>query len=46
MDWSTFYLAVSAAATLMGLLFIAIQFNIDVFAAEPTNRWRGNGNRL
>ncbi len=40
-DYSSFYLASSgAAATLLGLLFIAIQFNIDVFATDPTNRWR------
>ncbi len=40
-DYSSFYLASSgAAATLLGLLFIAIQFNIDAFATDPTNRWR------
>jgi hypothetical protein len=41
MDWSSFYLAASAAAaTLIGLLFIAVQFNLDLFANEPGNRWR------
>lgn len=38
MSDSTFYLATcGAAATLVGLLFIAVQFNMDVF--EPGNRW-------
>ncbi len=38
MDDSTFYLATcGAAATLVGLLFIAVQFNIDVL--QPGNRW-------
>ncbi len=41
MDWSSFYLAASAAAaTLIGLLFIAVQFNIEAFASDPGNRWR------
>jgi len=41
MDWNTFYLAIcGAAATLMGLLFVAIQFNIDIFASDVSNRWR------
>ncbi len=39
--YSTFFLAATgAAATLLGLLFIAIQFNIDTFARDPSNRWR------
>ncbi|HMA38180.1 MAG TPA: hypothetical protein VKY74_27275 [Chloroflexia bacterium] len=41
MDWTNFYLgAAGAAATLVGLLFIAVQFNIDAFVLEPGNRWR------
>jgi hypothetical protein len=41
MDWSSFYLAAAAAAaTLIGLLFIAVQFNIEAFASDPGNRWR------
>ncbi len=40
-DWSTFYLATGgAAATLLGLLFIAVQFNIDTFVLDPGNKWR------
>jgi len=41
MDWNNFYLATAgAAATLIGLLFIAVQFNIDAFVDDPSNRWR------
>lgn len=41
MDWNSFYLgALGASATLMGLLFIAIQLNLDILAADPSNRWR------
>ena len=40
-DFSSFYIAASgAAATLLGLLFIAIQFNIDAFSDDATDRWR------
>ncbi len=40
-DWSSFYLAIAgAAATLLGLLFIAVQFNIETLTADPSNRWR------
>ncbi len=40
-DWSSFYLAIAAAAaTLLGLLFIAVQFNIETLASDPSNRWR------
>jgi uncharacterized membrane protein len=40
-DFSTFYMVSSAAAaTLIGLLFIAIQFNIGEFADDPSNPWR------
>ncbi len=40
-DRSTFYLATGgAAATLLGLLFIAVQFNIDTFVLDPGNKWR------
>jgi hypothetical protein len=41
MDLNPFYLGAStAAATLLGLLFIAVQFNLESFAAESDNRWR------
>ncbi len=41
MDWSNFYLATAgASATLIGLLFIAVQFNIDAFTDDPQDRWR------
>ena len=40
-DLTTFYLGAStAAATLLGLLFIAVQFNLESFAAEADDRWR------
>lgn len=40
-DFSSFNMAASsAAATLLGLLFIAIQFNIDAFADDLSDRWR------
>ncbi len=40
-DWSSFYVAIAgAAATLLGLLFIAVQFNIETLTADPSNRWR------
>ncbi len=39
MDDSTFFLATcGAAATLVGLLFVAVQFNIDVL--QPGSRWQ------
>ncbi len=42
MDWTSFNLAAAAAAaTLVGLLFIAVQFNTDALAQDPGNRWRG-----
>ncbi len=41
MDFTNFYLAsAAAAATLLGLLFVAIQINLDTFARDPDNRWR------
>lgn len=44
MDFTNFYLgAATAAATLVGLLFIAIQINLDTFSREPDNRWRAVG---
>lgn len=44
MDFTNFYLGAStAAATLVGLLFIAMQINLDTFAREPGNRWRAVG---
>ena len=40
-DWTTFYVAVvGAAATLAGLLFVAIQINLETLVADPGNRWR------
>ncbi len=41
MNWTTFYVATAAgSATLLGLLFVAIQINIDTLAKDPQNRWR------
>ena len=41
MDWTSFFIAsAGAAATLVGLLFIAVQFNIDEFKQARGNRWR------
>ncbi len=41
MDWSTFYaVSAGAAATLLGLLFVAIQINIGPLTADPASRWR------
>jgi hypothetical protein len=40
MDWTSFYTSTAgASATLMGLLFIGVQFNIDLFLDDVTNRW-------
>ena len=42
MDWTIFYGATAgAAATLIGLLFIAIQLHIDTLSSDPNySRWR------
>jgi hypothetical protein len=41
MDWTSFYLGTAgAAATLMGLLFIGVQFRLGAFTDEPVSRWR------
>src|SRR5947209_16297516 len=40
MDWTSFYMATAgASATLVGLLFIGVQFNIDLFIGDLGNRW-------
>ncbi len=40
MDWSPFYTAMAgASATLLGLLFVAVQFNIDAITTATGNRW-------
>jgi len=40
MDWTAFYAtSAGASATLVGLLFIGVQFNIDLFIGDPTNKW-------
>lgn len=40
MDFKDFYLgAATAAATLIGLLFVAIQFNLETIRADRTGRW-------
>lgn len=40
-DWTTFYVAVAGAgATLAGLLFVAIQINLEMLVADLGNRWR------
>jgi len=44
MDFTNFYEgAASAAPAWVGLLFIAIQINLDTFSREPDNRRRGIG---
>ncbi len=41
MDWTTFYLGTAgAAATLMGLLFIGVQFRLGELRNEPVGRWK------
>jgi hypothetical protein len=40
MDWTTFFVvSAGASATLVGLLFIGVQINVERFAAEPKNAW-------
>jgi hypothetical protein len=40
MDWTSFYVTTAgASATLVGLLFVGVQFNIDLFLDDQTNRW-------
>lgn len=40
MDWTSFYMAsAGASATLVGLLFIGVQFNIEHFMGDPSDRW-------
>jgi H+/Cl- antiporter ClcA len=39
-EWTPFFLGMSAAsATLAGLLFVGIQFNIDTLVTNPGSRW-------
>jgi len=41
MDWTTFYLGTAgAAATLMGLLFIGVQFRLGELRNGPVGRWK------
>ncbi len=41
MDWTNFFIATAgASATLLGLLFVAIQLNMEALAADPQSRWR------
>ena len=41
MDWTVFYGAgAGASATLLGLLFVAIQLNVEAVAGDRRNRWR------
>ena len=41
MDWTIFYAAgAGASATLLGLLFVAIQLNMDAVTGARSNRWR------
>lgn len=41
MEWTTFYAATAgASATLLGLLFVAIQLHIDSLSGDPLSRWR------
>ncbi len=40
MDWITFYLGTAgASATLMGLLFIGVQFRLSVRTNDPISHW-------
>jgi hypothetical protein len=40
MDWTSFYMVTAgASATLVGLLFIGVQFNIELFVVDLSNRW-------
>src|SRR5438876_393262 len=39
-DWTPFFVGMSAAAaTLAGLLFLGVQFNIDELVSNPGSRW-------
>jgi hypothetical protein len=41
MDWTTFYLGTAgAAATLIGLLFVGVQFRLSTLRDDPASRWR------
>lgn len=41
MDWSNFFIATAgASATLLGLLFLAIQLHGDTLSADPYSRWQ------
>ena len=41
MDLNVFYTALAAtAATLLGLLFVAIQLNVNRLAGDPRSRWK------
>lgn len=40
MDWTTFFVvSAGASATLVGLLFIGVQINIERFGADPRSAW-------
>lgn len=40
MDWTTFFVvSAGASATLVGLLFIGVQINIERFGSDPKNSW-------
>jgi hypothetical protein len=39
-DWTTFFVvSAGASATLVGLLFIGVQINLERFGDDPTNPW-------
>ena len=41
MDWSIFYsVAAGASATLLGLLFVAVQMHLRTLTTDPSSRWR------
>jgi hypothetical protein len=41
LDWKTFFAAIGGiSATLAGLLFVAMQINLDLLVSDPGNRWR------
>src|SRR5690242_11902507 len=41
MNWSTFFsVSAGASATLLGLLFVAVQIHLRALTEDPSSRWR------